>query len=398
VSALRRSLRSDVPSTWLTPRPARVQPIHRWLVFPHSFAPELVNWLICELRIEKRGSLLDPFCGAGTTLVEGEQHGFSPVGVDLLPLAVLASRAKLVRPSSADVLKARTRAVRAARAAPARTPTSRLLKRAFTPTTYGRLVAGLDSASGAAADCVRLATLSIAPRFSSLVADGGWLRESPAELPPRLIPDVLDDALSRMEEDVAEGPAHRSAQIHRADARALPLADDSVDAVITSPPYPNRHDYTRVFAVELELGFALGESVKQLRYSALRSHPEARPPANSNGYKQPGGLSEEVSRVAAQHSDPRIPRMLEGYFNDLYLVLRELGRVVRRDGVIAFVVGNAQYCGVPIPVEDHLVELARRSGFRVLDVMSLRMRGNSAQQMAAYGRRPSQESAVVLGR
>src|SRR5262249_16350054 len=151
-------------------------------------------------------------------------------GMDLLPLAVLASRAKLVRPARADLRKARARAVRSARGAPARRSTSHLLRRAFTPTTFGRLAASLDSANGAAADCIRLAALSIAPQFSSLVADGGWLRESRAELAPRQIPDVLDEALSRMEEDVADTHAARSAQIHQADARALPLADNSVDA------------------------------------------------------------------------------------------------------------------------------------------------------------------------
>ncbi len=398
MSALAGLSHAAVPSTWLTPRPARSLPIHRWLVFPHSFAPELVSWLIGQLDLDRRGTLLDPFCGAGTTLLEGERHGFSPVGVDLLPLAVLASRAKLIRPSRGDLRAARKRAVRAARAAPARIPRSALLRRAFTPMGHGRLVASLQSASGPGADCVRLATLAIAPRFSSLVADGGWLRVSESELLPRLIPDTLDEALSKMEEDVGEEPTRGSAQIHHADARALPLRDCSVDAVITSPPYPNRHDYTRVFAVELELGFSLGDSVKALRYGALRSHPEAQCVPKPDGYRSPRGLRKEVGRVSTLHPDRRIPRMLDGYFIDLHLVLRDLARVVRRGGVVALVVGNAQYAGVSIPVDDHLVRLARQVGFSVIDVVVLRLRGNSAQQMATHGRRPSRESAVLLRR
>jgi DNA modification methylase len=355
--------------------------------------------LIGELRLEPGGKLLDPFCGAGTTLVESERHGFTPLGVDLLPLAVLASRAKLIRPLLSDLRKGRERAVRAARDASVRTPTSQLLKRAFTPTTFARLTASLESARGTAADCVRLATLSIAPRFSSLVADGGWLRESTPELAPRLIPETLNQALLRMEEDLGDTPSHgHGAQIHCADARALPLEDGSIDAVITSPPYPNRHDYTRVFAVELELGFALGESVKNLRYRALRSHPEARHVAISEDYEAPPGLSEQVSEVEAQHPDPRIPRMLDGYFRDLHVVLRELARIVRKDGVVALVVGNAQYAGVSIPVDDHLTRLADRAGFSVVDSAVLRLRGNSAQQMALHGRRPSRESVVMLRR
>jgi DNA modification methylase len=390
------SRRDGVPGTWLTPRPARALPIHRWFVFPHSFAPELVSWFVAELGIEEGMCLLDPFCGAGTTLVEGERHGLVPVGVDLLPIAVLASRAKVNRPGVAEIKAARKKSIAAVRTATPRVSQSDLLRRAFSPTAYGRLASALESAQGPAADCVRLATLSIARRFSSLVADGGWLREGAPERLPRLIPDALSDALQQMEDDIATESTVEGAEVHQADSRSLPLPDDSVDAVITSPPYPNRHDYTRVFSVELELGFALGDAVKQLRYEALHSHPEARPSRKPSRYRPSRPLTREVALVAAEHPDPRIPRMLRGYFKDLSLVLAELARVVRRGGTVAFVVGNAQYSGVPIPVDEHLAGLARRAGFEVLDIALLRLRGNSAQQMAAYGRRPSRESAVLL--
>lgn len=389
---------TGVPSTWLTPRHARLLPIHRWFVFPHSFAPELVGWLVEELGIERGKTVLDPFCGAGTTLVEAEARGLVPIGVDLLPVAALASSAKVVRPSSSELRSARLRAVEAARTADALKPRSDLLRRALTPTSYGRLAAALDSSNEAAAHCVRLAVLSIARRFSKLIADGGWLRETEAELLPRHVPEALDDAMQRMEEDVRSIGAGKTGVVHNADARALPVADESVDAVITSPPYPNRHDYTRVFAVELELGFALGDAVKALRYAALHSHPEARPPRKPRNYKASKSLRREVAEVAEKHPDPRIPRMLNGYFMDMCLVMNELARVLRKGGVGALIVGNAQYAGVPIPVDDHLVQLARLAGLEVTAVVPLRERGNSAQQMAVYGRHPARESALLVRR
>lgn len=387
----------EVRSTWLTPRHARTTPIHRWFVFPHSFAPELVGWLVEDLQIERGMTLLDPFCGAGTTLLEGEARGLVPVGVDLLPVAVLASSAKLIRPSRSELQSARLLAVEAARHAEARTAPSPLLRRALTPTAHGRLAAAMGAVDGAARDCVRLATLSLARRFSRLVADGGWLRETQPELSPRRIPEALDDALRRMEEDVSSAAQGRGV-VYWADARSLPIANESIDAVITSPPYPNRHDYTRVFAVELELGWDLADSVKGLRYAALHSHPEARSPKTSENYVSPSGLDTQVALVTEKSPDPRIPRMLAGYFADMWLVLNDLARVLRPGGVAALVVGNAQYAGVPIPVDEHLSDLARRAGFDVKAVVSMRERGNSAQQMAAYGRHPARESAVLLRR
>jgi DNA modification methylase len=390
--------REVIPSAWLTPRPGRELPIHRWFAFPHSFAPQLVEWLITELELGRRSLLLDPFCGAGTTLVEAQRLGLTPIGVDLLPLAILASQAKVLRPSASELRRASSRAIAAALSAPPLTAKSPLLKRALTRTVYGRLRAALLSARGPASHCVKLAVLSIAPRFSSLAADGGWLREVEPRLDARQVSEALAAVLLQMTEDLRDASGPTAASVYLADARALPLDDESIDGVITSPPYPNRHDYTRVFSVELELGFSLGDSVKQLRYSAIHSHPEARPQHNTVHYESPPGLSQQVAAVDISHRDSRIPRMLSGYFRDLYLVLIELGRVLRTGGPAALVVGNVQYCGVAIPVDRHLAHIAQRAGFRLLDIVPLRLRGNSAQQMATFGRRDSRESVVLLQR
>ncbi|MBA2741048.1 MAG: hypothetical protein H0U46_03450 [Actinobacteria bacterium] len=199
-----------------------------------------------------------------------------------------------------------------------------------------------------------------------------------------------------MEEDIRDVRVGGPSRVHCVDARALPLDDDSIDAVITSPPYPNRHDYTRVFAVELELGFSLGPAIKDLRYRALHSHPEARRPSHVPSYHEADVLTTQVDQVAQRHPDPRIPRMLSGYFEDLFVVLSEIRRVLVPAGRAALIVGNAQYSGISIPVDEHLADVAERAGFVVDSVNTLRMRGNSAQQMAVYGRRAARESAVCL--
>jgi tRNA G10 N-methylase Trm11 len=74
-----------------------------------------------------------------------------------------------------------------------------------------------------------------------------------------------------MMEDVKERESHNvpGARVEMADARSLPLSDESIDAVITSPPYVNRHDYTRVFGVELMFAFLDYEETKRLRYQSF---------------------------------------------------------------------------------------------------------------------------------
>lgn len=394
------ALDAGVPAAWLTPREARSEPVHRWFVFPHSYSPALVRHLFDKLEVAEGSTVLDPFCGAGTTLLEASQQGLRPIGVDLLPIAVLASRAKLIRPSHVSLAGAASRAVDAAsRARPLR-PSSDLLQRALAPPAHGSLRAALETAGNdPAGRCVKVASAAAVRSLSKLVADGGWLRSREPAVAARQAGDVLAARLEGMMADVESVAGRRAGSVLQADARSLPLAGKSVQAIVTSPPYPNRHDYTRVFGVELELLFGLGSEVKDLRYQALRSHPEAKPPAAAPlGYRAPSALSRAIASIASEHSDPRIARMLGGYFEDSFAVLAELRRVLCAGGSAALVVGNARYCGHPIAVDLHLAELAEAAGLRVDGVESLRLRGNSAQQMATHGRSPSRESAVLLRR
>lgn len=195
-----------------------------------------------------------------------------------------------------------------------------------------------------------------------------------------------------------EGREHSKAPLAKAeiaDARLLPLANASVDAVITSPPYANRHDYTRVFGVELMFGFLDEERIKRLRYQSFQSHPEAHPERPSvDGYCEPTSVARLISRVGGE--DIRIPRMLKGYFADLFYTLREIARVLRCGGHVAVVIGNVQYAGICFPVDEIAGLLGEQAGLELERIVVARYRGNSAQQMGLYGRKPARESVVIF--
>ena len=168
-------------------------------------------------------------------------------------------------------------------------------------------------------------------------------------------------------------------------------------AVITSPPYPNRHDYTRVFGVELMLAFLDWEGTRKLRYQSFQSHPESHPiRPNTNGYFEPLLLTETLARIAKKTKEHRIPDMLRGYFLDMYLSLREINRVCSENARIAFILGDARYYGEDIPVGELTAEVGEETGLLCEKIIVARYRGNSAQQMGKYGRRRSPETIVVF--
>jgi len=394
---------------WVTPRLLTGKPIHRWYVFPHSFTSELVHALIDEWGLSSGDHILDPFAGAGTTLVAAKEKGVPATGYDLSPLAALTARVKIADYREARlrdlwaVLRRRVNPSRwngASRDYPALVATALPGKLLGAFDAMDRAIGGLD-ASDEERDFFRLALLSTIPKHSRAVADGGWLSWVQRRTPvTRLLPDFKGQ-VDLMLEDVGAARARRGGhwRAHEADARVLPDARATYSAVITSPPYPNRHDYTRVFGVELMFGFLDWEQTRQLRYQSFHSHPESHPerPA-AIGYTRPRRLARAVSRIRKLEKDPRVSAMLDGYFLDLYLVLREVRRVCKRGAKVAFVVGNAQYRGVPIIVDELTAEVGQQAGLECKRLLVARYRGNSAQQMGRHGRNPSRESVVVFRR
>jgi len=379
---------------WVTPKPLMEKPIHRWCVFPHSFTSELVQGLIEEWGLGPNDHLLDPFAGAGTTLLAAKEKGVPATGYDLSPHAVFATQVKIadynlprLENTWGHIMKSLTpsRWDGPVRSYP------ELVQKALP----GKLLGAFDALDRELKDLgkhktdrdfFRLALLSTLPHYSRAVATGGWLKWVKKRERVSSLPATFSARVELMIGDLRQVQLAWRALWHvsQADARRLPDKGNTYSAVVTSPPYPNRHDYTRVFGVELMFGFLDWEETRRLRYQSIHSHPEAKP--------------ESLQSIRGKGTDARVPKMLEGYFLDLYLCLCELKRVCQPKCKIAIVVGNAQYFGEPVLVDEIMAEVGEQSGLTCEKLIVARYRGNSAQQMGKYGRNPSRESVVIFRR
>jgi len=394
---------------WVTPELLRSRAIHRWYVFPHSFAAELVHALLDQWQLGPDDRIVDPFVGAGTTVLAAKEKGIPATGYDLSPHAVMTARVKVANYALCRLQRASRALAAALDTTEWNGPTgsySDLVRRALP----GKLLSAFEATAHAIEsipysrqerDFLHTALLSALPEFSRARATGGWLKWMRGGMSAQRLPRVLRDRIEAMLTDLARAGLPRRSLWHvrQSDARRLPDADGTYSAVITSPPYPNRHDYTRVFGVELMLTFLDWEGARRLRRQSFHSHPEAKPdrPA-ADGYEQPVMLGRALAKITKRAKDPRVPRMLEGYFLDAYLCLGEMARVCRPHAHVALVVGNAQYCGVSVLVDRITAEIAEQVGLRCDRIVAVRYRGNSAQQMGTYGRRPSRESVVLFRR
>ncbi len=387
------------------------EPILRLFRYKESFSAELVRRMAARFALSNEDCVLDPFCGLGTALLTCQTLRLPSVGVDIMPLCVFLSRAvtsiwALSVPEIRRVFEKLEKEAEARQSKPDLTtlPDVPLLSRAFERKRLEELVCWRDAIASLplkSRPLFQLLLLAAVDAVSLTSKDGQFLRIVPKKTPSvhqvmctKLI-DACDDILRLQAFYGTRKPAQ--AVTHRADARMLhevPFVQRP-SAVITSPPYLNRYDYSRSYALELCLNFVRdAEELKEVRHSLLRSHIESRVDRNEEPPHE--AVEEALSTLKKKElNNPKIPDMILGYFRDMAQVISGLAKVLRPGSPVALVVGNVQFEGEVLPVDLILTDIAQRNGFRPQGILVTRYKGNSSQQMKRYGRRPVRESILL---
>ena len=179
----------------------------------------------------------------------------------------------------------------------------------------------------------------------------------------------------------------------------------STGLVITSPPYANRYDYTRTYALELAFLGLDDKAVKTLQQDLLSATVENKSKRRQilNAYNEsqvPERAFEQIDNQPALNevldtlkerrtelSNPHIIRLIENYFTEMSVVISELARIVKPGGNVFMINDNVQYHGEEVPVDFILSDVAEQFGFRCKTIWTLkRGKGNASQQMGRYGR------------
>lgn len=209
--------------------------------YPARLAPSAAELLLEELP---RGTLLDPFCGSGTTLVESLRTGRRATGSDASPLALFVAAHRTWRPDERCADEVWESAVEATRedSATARRPRSwAALAKAVTRVEATQRWPG----RGESCEAARLAPLSFCLAAAMQRSERHKLSGNAAVDVIGLFRSVAREYVETLraapEPDGADG-----ALLLHSDARRLELPSGSVDALLTSPPYPGVYDYLSV--------------------------------------------------------------------------------------------------------------------------------------------------------
>lgn len=363
--------------------------------------------------------MLDPFCGTGTTLVEAKLHGIASIGVEAHPMLHFASCVKT--DWSVDPQGLLEHAYKIAHLAEKRLESDGVPDEPFfdqpgaqPPTLLGlhehqsRLLLA-DSISPVPLhktltllQCLRerkderyekQELLALAKALVSRVSN---LRFGPEVG----IGTIKSDApvvapwlaqVKRMGLDLRNLQAlqNTSSQVYLQDARFIGefLEPSSVDAVVTSPPYPNEKDYTRTTRLEsVMLGFIKSrEDLQALKRTLLRSN--TRTVYKGDTDDQWVAQHPEIQRIAKAIEDRRIqlgktsgferlyPTVTKLYFGGMARHLGEMRRVLKPGAKLAYVVGDqASYLRVMIRTGQLLADIAQSLGYELIDIELFRTR------------------------
>ncbi len=324
--------------------------------------------------------------GSGTVLRSASENGHKALGFDSDPLAVLMARVWTTPLDTGELRKSVREVVRRAQTLSEReiclpwmdgdADTKRFVSYWFANSQLEdlrRLSVVLWGRVGPVWDGLRIAMsrLIITKEPAASLA-----RDTSHSRPHKVIEendfDVMTELLRSVEwlaRRTEEQPPKGQVQVRFGDARCLwHLADSSVDAAISSPPYLNAIDYLRGHRLTLVwFGYRVGD-LRRLRADGIGSERIAPKNVRTHRIEELVDASDPPGRLAG-----RDKQMVQRYAMDMLSLASELHRVVRPAGRVVLVVGNSCLRGVFVANASLIEKAAEKAGLRLEDATERRL-------------------------
>ena len=434
--------------------------LHSWLKYKEGFSADLVNILLDDMGAEPGDIVMDPFMGSGTVGLVCQMRGINSIGYDIMPISAVSIKAKANVPrydqgeikrliSEFSVLDLPENYTKT-------TPYITITDTAYPKYNEKMIQFSTDWIEGnnyseEVKNLFKLCVINSLERCSYTSKSGQYLswdsrskkviqanveREKKGQklLPVHHCREVVGnikeavlEELNHVLDDIymiqLNGVSETNAQIDFKQNSALfelpQIENDTLKGVITSPPYCNRYDYTRTYALELVYLGIDENAIKDMRQALLSCTVENRSKIAvlKEYYQKIGALGRfnyingtiqsnaafkevlEALKRRKQNGDLNnngVIRMVEGYFTELAFIYAELYRACKRGAMVAFVNDNVRYGGEVIPVDYLSTSFAEQFGFKPVKVYCLKQqKGNSSQQMKKYGRVALRKSVTI---
>lgn len=385
-------------------------PIHRWYPFVEGYSKDFILSIINE--VDKREIVcLDPFSGSGTTALELQNLGIKCYSFEVNPFMYLVGKVKLENTYELDrviywndFIKKNRNKFRI-RKLDETFPTLFENKNSKRFNYYKGAAIGIKKIQYAIEeindqkykDLFTVALSAILINVSNLYRNGkclsykrNWITRKVDKEDVFLIFDrkVKNEIIEDIKNFSKKSVVNNGKLLYNEDSRRglqNGIEDNSIDLVITSPPYLNSRDYTDTYMLELKtLGFVNSfNDLLDLRKKTLRSHVQIKWDDNTSFDNQL--LNKTINELNSasminQKWNASIIDMVRLYFVDIKTIFEALYRKTKRNGLIYFNVSNSAYYNTLINTLDICASIAENVGFRIIEIRDARYINSSPQQ------------------
>ncbi len=391
-------------------------PIHRWVPWIAGFSSDFVRDVL-NRYLDSKGTVLDPFSGVGTTLVEAILLGHNAIGFEINPYAALACRTK-VNAYRIDIERLYDKVLRFQifyneKVSSSYVPESTLPKgfktRAefYSPKVLHKVLILQDFIDtieeSDLQDLFRLAFASTMVRYSNYSYEpslGRRVSAGKAEIRDFPVGQTFLSKLTEMAEDVAWFQANlpdgqASVQIINDSFFEYQtyLAPESVDLVVTSPPYLNNYHYNRNTRPQLYwLGYAECpqdlKPLEDLNFGKYWQTVRAQERLNLDFSLPNTDLEERLQALRNLNPEKGVyggrgwANYAASYFNDCYRFAMGINYALKPGSTALVVIGNSILQGILIPTDQYFGKIAESVGLELvrIDVPRATRVGNSIIQ------------------
>ncbi|MBP1615732.1 MAG: hypothetical protein H6Q13_3180 [Bacteroidetes bacterium] len=403
-------------------------PIHQWYPFVEGYSKEFIQSILDELDYTP-DFVLEPFAGSGTTPVELQDQNIRCTSFEVSPFMYLLSTVKMRRDYTLlefinysdrikELLELPPINIREIEQIPfgkTLIKTDKLTKWNYNDSSIDGIL-DIKYAINRIPDCkyqdlFKIALASILLQVSNVFRNGKCLsykrkwqdiikytREEVHQIFIEKLDTIFFNDISNIDMSSNQIVSNHNL-CYYGDVREKIniIKDNSIDLIITSPPYLNSRDYTDIYMLELKM-LGLVSSYKELqdlRKKTLRSHVQVKH-GRLDTLKIP--LLEDCITSIEKNKDffwnSDLLNMIKGYFIDIDFLFSEFKKKMQPNKYIYFNVANSAYYGVEIIVDEIVCQIAEKRGFKIVEIRKARDLNASSQQSETI--KSLRESVIVI--
>lgn len=394
----------------------KAEPIHRWYPFVEGYSKEFIQSIINEQSIDT-GVCVEPFSGSGTTALELQNMGIKCISFEINPFMYLLAKVKLQTSYDPSIAMQYFVSIKRRRCQ----YKNIILSDKFTTLYESDSISkwNLDSDVGVAVEKLKKAIskidlsiykdlftvvlASILLDISNLYRNGkclsykdNWESQKYSEKEVFALFDkkFLDIFFSDIKDRKKNTKVNNVDSLYNCDSRvgiAEYVDNNSVDLVITSPPYLNSRDYTDTYMLELKtLGLTKTlADISLLRQSTLRSHVQVKwNDTTELPIDRLNNLLEKLKKSASENDtwNSSILDMIRLYFVDIHTIFKTLYSKLKDGGKIYFNVSNSAYFNILVDTIEIVCDIAKLVGFDIIEIRKARWLNPSPQQKKSIGK------------